>query len=190
MNFIFSGSKEKFEQEASKWIEKKDVNKFIDGITKLSPYFSDDEYITVTTYAPETNPDVLEYLIPNTNYNINLKAATITILAAILDVKLTQGFASVALSMSGFNSYAVVKLNETEGEKCVVLEMLRTKLRIITEGVLPPGNRECFNINLNCKYRRGNQCKIEEKHIQKIFLSLCDKNVIRENGNGVYKYNF
>ncbi len=189
MNFIFSGSKEKFEQEISKWIEKNDVNKFIDGITKLSPYFSDDEYITVTTYVPETNPDVLECLIPNTNYNINLKAATITILAAILDVNLTQGFASVALSISGFNSHAVVKLNEAEGEKCVVLEMLRTKMRIITEGVLPPRNRECFNINLNCKYRRGNQCKIEDKDIQKIFLSLCDKNVIRENGNGVYKYN-
>lgn len=138
MNFIFSGSKEKFEQEISKWIKKNDVNKFIEGITKLSPYFSDDEYITVT---------------------------------------------------SGFNSHAVVKLNEAEGEKCVVLEMVRTKLRIITEGVLPPRNRECFNINLNCKYRWGNQCKIEDKDIQKIFLCLCDKNVIRENGNGVYKYN-
>lgn len=189
MNFIFSGSKEKFKQEISKWIEKNDVNKFIDGIIKLSPYFSDDEYITVTTYEPETNPDVLECLIPNTNYNINLKAVTITILAAILDVNLTQGFASVALAISGFNSHAVVKLNEIEGEKCVVLEMLRTKLRIITEDVLPPSNRECFNINLNCKHRRDNQCKIEDKDIQEIFLSLCNKNVIRKNGNGVYKYN-
>ena len=188
MNFVFSGSKEKFEQEISKWIEKSDVNKFIDGITKLSSCFSDDEYVTVTTYVPETNPNILECLIPNTNYNINLKAVTITILAAILDVNLTQGFASAALSISGFNSHGVVKLNEIEGEKCVVLEMLRTKSYIITEDVLPPSNRECFNSNLNCKYRSGDQCKIEEKNIKKIFLSLCDKNVIQENGN-VYKYN-
>lgn len=189
MNFSFSGSKENLEQEITKMIEKKDVNKFIDGITKLSPYFCDDEYINVTTYIPETNPDVLECLIPNTNYNINLKAVTITILAAILDVNLTKGFASAALSISGFNNHAVVKLNETEGEKCVVLEILRTKSRVITKDILPPSNRECINNILNCKHRSGDQCKIEEEEMKKILLSLCDKNVIRENGNGVYKYN-
>ncbi len=189
MNFIFSGSKESLEQEIAKMIEKKDINNFIDGITKLSPYFSDDEYITVTTYIAETNPDVLEFLSPNKNYNINLKIVTITILAAILDVNLTKGFASVALSVSGFKSNGVVKLSETEGEKCVVLEMLRTKSGVITKDILPPSNRECINNNLNCKHRSGDQCKIGEKDIQKIFLSLCDKNVIRENGNGVYKYN-
>lgn len=189
MNFIFSGSKENLEQEVAKLIEKKDVNKFIDGITNLSSYFNDNEYIIITTYIPEINPDVLERLIPNTNYNINLKAVTITILAAILDIKLTQGFASVALSVSGFNSHAIVKLNEREGEKCVVLEMLRTKSHIIVKDILPPSNRECFNINLNCKYRIDNQCKIKEKDVQKILLSLCNKNVIRENKDGGYKYN-
>lgn len=189
MNFIFSGSKENLEQEVAKFIEKKDVNKFIDGITNLSSYFNNDEYITVATYIPETNPDVLEYLIPNTNYNINLKAVTITILAAILDVKLTQGFASVALSINGFNSHAVVKLNERKGEKCVILEMLRAKSHIISEEVLPPNNRECFNSSLNCKHRIGDQCKIEKKDVQKILLSLCEKNVIREIKDNVYKYN-
>lgn len=190
MNFIFSGSKEKLEQEITKLIEKKDVHKFIDGITKLSPYSSGDEHITVTTYISETNPDILQYLSASTNYNINLKAATITIIAAILDATLTQGFVSGTLLMNGFNNHALVKLNETEGEKCVVLEMLRTKTHTITDNVLPPSNRECFNNNLNCKYRSSSQCKIEKKDIQKILLSLCNKNVIQENENGVYKYNY
>lgn len=191
MNFIFSGSKENFEHELSKMIEEKDINKFIDGITKLSPYFcSDDEYITVTTCIPETNPDIMECLIPGTNFNVNLKAVTITIIAAILDVSLTKVFATATLSMLGFNSHAIVKLNETEGEKCIVLEMLRTKSRIIFEDILPPNNGECLNNNLNCKYRINGKCKIGKNDIQGNLLSLCNKNVIRESGKGVYKYNF
>ena len=73
MNFIFSGSKKELEKEILRFIEKKDVGKFINGITRLAPYLSqDDEYVNVTTSMPETNPDIMEYLIPNTNYNINL----------------------------------------------------------------------------------------------------------------------
>lgn len=191
MNFIFSGSKGSFKQEILKLMEEEDVNKFIDGIIKLSPYFNDDdEYITVTTYMPESNPDILECLIPNTNININLKASTIAILAAILDVKLTRGFLNFLLNASGFNSCSVVRLDEEEGEKCIILEMLKTKPHIITKNILPPINKECFNNNLNCKYRINNQCTIEEKDIKEIFFSLCNKNVIREIKNDRYKYNW
>ena len=138
MNFIFSGSKKELEKEILRFIEKKDVGKFINGITRLAPYLSqDDEYVNVTTSMPETHPDIMEYLIPNTNYNINLKAATITILAAVLDTSLTNGFASITLALSGFNSHAIVKLDEYKGEKCIILEMLRAESHTVTESILP-----------------------------------------------------
>lgn len=190
MNLIFSGSKKELEKEILRFIEIRDVNKFINGITKLAPYLSwDDEYVKIITSIPETNPDIMEYLIPNTSYNINLKAATITILAAVLDVSLTNGFASLVLSLSGFNSHAIVKLDEYKGEKCIILEILKAESRTVTESILPPDNKECFNCNLDCKYRFDSKCKIKREDIHKIFETLCDKNIIIENDNGEYKYN-
>lgn len=190
MNFVFSGNEKDLENEISRFIEKGDVRKFINGITNLASCFNcDDEYVIVTTSVQNTNPDIMQLLIPNTNYNINLKAATITIIAAVLDVRLTNGFASLALSLSGFNNHAVVKLDEYKGEKCIVLEILRAKSHTVTEAILPPLNKECFNCNLNCKYRIDDQCKIKEDDIHKIFETLCNKNVIKESEHGRYKYN-
>ena len=191
MNFIFSGSKKKLEKEILRFIEKKDVGKFINGITRLAPYLSqDDEYVNITTTMPETNPDIMEYLIPNTNYNINLKAATITILAAVLDTSLTNGFVSTTLALSGFNSHAIVKLDEYKGEKCIILEMLRAESHSVTESILPPPNKECFNCNLNCKHRIDSQCKIKGEDIHKLFETLCNKNIIKKSDNGEYKYDY
>lgn len=191
MNFIFSGSKKELEKEILRFVEIGDVSKFISGLTRLASYFSqDDEYVDITTSIPETNPDIMECLIPNTNYNINLKVTTIAILAAILDASLTNGFASLALSLSGFNSQAIVKLDEYKGEKCIILEMLRAESHIVTESILPPDNKECFNCNLKCKYRIDSQCKINREDIHKIFEILCNKNLITEGDNGEYKYNF
>lgn len=192
VNFIFSGSKKELEKELLKIIEIKDINKFINGITKLAQYLNwDDEYVKTTTSIPEMNPDIMQYLIPNTNYNINLKAVTITILAAVLDVSLTKGFANLVLLLGGFNSHAIVKLDEYRGEKCIILEMLKAKSHTVTESILPPDNKECFNCNLNCKHRTDSQCKIKRDDIHEIFKTLLKKNIITNgNNNGEYKYNY
>lgn len=191
MNFIFSGSREELEQEIIKYVSKDDVKKFISGMERLSPFFNNgNEIINISTTIPETNPDVMEYLIPGTNYNINLKAASIAIIAAILDIKLTNGFFRLPLDFAGFKSRAMVTLNEWEGEKCLILEMLRAESRIIDETVLPLSNGECINNQLQCKYRMDGQCRIRKEDVCKILIRLCDKNVVREKGYGKYQYNW
>ena len=89
--------------------------------SEYSSWNNDDNLsIKKSIYSDKFSEDPL---IPNTNYNINLKAATITILAAVLDTSLTNGFASITLALSGFNSHAIVKLDEYKGEKCIILEI-------------------------------------------------------------------
>ncbi len=191
MNFIFSGNREELEQEILKYVSKDDVDKFINGMERLSSFFnSGDEFIDISTTIPETNPDVMELLIPDTNYNINLKAASIAIIAVIVDITLTKGFFRLPLDFAGFKSHAVVTLDEREGEKCLVLEILRAESRIIDETVLPLSSGECINNHLHCKYRMDGQCKIQKDDVCKILIKLCDKNVIREKGYGKYQYNW
>lgn len=188
MYFSFSGNRAALEIEASKFIEGKDVSKFVDGLVSLSPYISDNENITATIRMPEINPDVMELLIPETNYNINLKVATILIIAALFDVNITKGIASYFLGAFGFSNRAIVKLNEKEGEKCIVLEMLRAKSRTVDQFVLPPINGECFNNHLDCKYRTDGLCKIKRTDVIRTLDNLCDKNIIQKVGEK-YRYN-
>lgn len=54
-------------------------------------------------------------ILPYMNVYINVRAATVTLFVLLLDVRLTQGFATMALGLAGFNSRALVKLKETEG---------------------------------------------------------------------------
>lgn len=190
MNLIFSGNKRDLENKISEFVEKSDINKFINGLTMLSSCFDvDNEHIIITTSIPESNPDVMELLIPEMNYNIRITAFTIIILAMILDVKFTKGVVAYGLNAIGFNSNALVRIEEKNGEKCVLLEILRIKSHTITESVLPPTNKECFNNNLCCKYRSEGQCEIKKEDVHNIILDLCKKNVIKEYENGEYKYN-
>lgn len=189
MYFTFSGNRVDLEKKISKFVEKGDIDKFIKGLTMLSSCFeTDNEQIIISSNIPKSNPDIMELLIPETNYNINISALTVAILAIILDVKLTKGVLSTGLSAMGFNTHALSRIDEKNGEKCLLLEMLRTKSRTITEFVLPPIDKECFNNDLCCKYRIENQCKIKREDVHKILLSLCHKNVIKECENGRYKY--
>lgn len=189
MFFTFSGNREDLAKGISKFVEKNDIDKFIKGLTMLSSCFeTDNEQIIISYNMPASNPDIMELLIPETNYNIKISALTVVILATILDVKLTKGVMLAGLSAMGFNNQALSRIDERNGEKCLLLEMLRTKSRTITEFVLPPINNECFNNDLCCKYRIENQCKIKKEDVHKILLSLCQKNVIKECENGKYKY--
>ena len=59
------------------------------------------------------------------NYYINLKATTITLIALVLDITVTQGFANAILALTGVNLHAITRLSNNE--KCFVMEALKNK---------------------------------------------------------------
>lgn len=134
-------------------------------------------------------PDMLGMLIPQTNLYVNLKVATITLIALILDTEITKGAFNFILAATGFNANSIVKLNEEAGEKCVLLEIYRKQRHEAKMDIFNSicGN-ECVNNHMNCKYRNEYICTISKEEIRNILEQMTDKNIFCKKGD-FYKYN-
>lgn len=190
--FTFKGTEEELEKELSAFIVEKDIKSFIEGIKKYELFYDNDEFIEITSFVEkksETDSNMINLLLEKSDYNINLRALTITILALLLDIKLTIGFASTTLAILGFNNQAIVKIEASEGEKCLILEAIRSKNKIINEHVFVNCNHQCVNNNIACKFRNSDNCNISKEEIKEILDKLCEKNIFKKIGN-YYKYNF
>lgn len=186
--FTFKGTEENLKSKVSELMPETESQVFIDNIEKIIEFLDDDEYVEKRLSFPESRPGSLLFLVPKTNYNINIKAITVATLALLFDIKLTYGILSAFLGLTGFNSHSIILLNEIDGEKCLVIEALRNK-RIVSKEVFSNYNYKCANNRLNCKYKNEETCNIEKTDIEKILDVLCDKNVFTKTG-GKYKYNF
>ncbi len=191
--FTFSGTENELKEKLSSFMSEEDSQTFIYGIQKYSQYFREDEFVEWKLSFPlhnlDTDTKILHYLIPSCDYNINLKALTITTLALLLDIKLTVGFASTTLAILGFNNQAIVKIDASEGEKCLILEAMRSRNRVITEDVLSSFNGQCIHDDLGCNYQECDRCIINKDKIKSILNKLDRENVFNKI-NGFYKYNF
>lgn len=112
-----------------------------------------------------------------------------TALALVLDIKLTIGIASATLAILGFNNQAIVRIDASEGEKCLILEAIQSKNRVIDEDIFSICNHQCVHNDLNCKYQDGDSCTINKENINAILDGLCDKNIFKKI-HKFYKYNF
>ena len=105
---------------------------------KIKSILSDDEKIKME--FPNLLPDLMRlftisyvgsmsHLGRRNNYSnrihINLKASTIALFAILLDINVTDGIANFVLAETGVNLSLIGKLDEAEGEKCVLLEVYR-----------------------------------------------------------------
>jgi hypothetical protein len=187
-SFRFSGTEDSLKLKMSEFMSDIDIQHFIRNIEKIVEFLDDDEYVEKRFSFPQSQPGFLQFLIPNTNYNINIKALSLTTLALLFDIHITSGFMSALLGITGFNSHSIVLLNEIEGEKCMVMEALRNK-RIINKKIFSNSNSECVNNHLNCRHNKEGICHVKTENIEGILDILCDKNVFTKIGN-VYKYNY
>lgn len=187
--FTFRGSAIELKSILSTFMSEADSQSFISSFKDLIPILGEGEFIKETISYPEAIPGILQVLIGSSNYNINIKAATLTTIALLLDIKLTLGFASSALAITGFNSQAIVRVNVSEGEKCLILEAMQSKNHIINEDVFSICNSECIHNDLDCKYQNDDKCTINKADIKRTLDELCDRNIFKRI-NGLYKYNF
>lgn len=191
--FTFRGTENELKEKLSLFMSEEDSMAFINGIQYYSKFFGDDEFVERTLSSPQadskTDSKMLNLLIQSSNYNINIKALTLTALALMLDIKLTIGLASATLAILGFNNQAVVRIDASEGEKCLILEAIQSKNRVINEDVFSICNHQCVHNDLNCKYQDGDSCTINKENINAILDGLCDKNIFKKI-HKFYKYNF
>ena len=191
--FSFHGTEQELKEKLLSFMSEEDSLSFIKGLQEYHPYLGEDEFITVESSIPfgdpESDPRMLHYLVQSINYNINIKALTLTALALLLDIKLTLGFASTTLALLGVNSQAIARIDATEGEKCLIIEAMHSPNRIISKDVFSHCNHQCVHNDLECNYQKDDNCTITTDKITAILDGLCDKNIFKKI-KGLYKYNF
>lgn len=191
--FTFHGTESELKERLFSFMSEEDSQTFINGIQDYLQYLGEDEYIEKTSSVTKTDSDnnskMLHLLVQSSNYNINIKALTLTAIALLLDIKITLGWVSATLAILGFNNQAIVRVDVSEGEKCLILEAMQSKNRVINEDVFSVCNFECVHNDLNCKYQDDDKCTISKEDIKDVLDGLCDKNIFKKIGN-LYKYNF
>lgn len=190
--FIFNGTVNQLKSTLLTFMSEQDALSFINGLQTLTLSLGNDEFIEKRITYPTSSIDstgFLQFLVGSTDYNINITAFTLAIIALLLDIKLTLGFSSTILAILGVNNHAIVRLDVSEGEKCLVLEAMRSTNRIIDENVFSLCNSECIHNDLACRYKCEDKCTMGKKEIIRTLDELCDKNIFRKIGAN-YKYNF
>lgn len=125
----------------------------------------------------------------NEEYHIGIKTTTIVICALLLDITLTKGAASSLLSLAGVTAKGIAKLDDYEGQKCILRETLRVKDRVGNAHILEKFHGECCNNDIaQCKYRKAAECICRQEQVEKIFEGLADQHIFVKDGYGNYRY--
>lgn len=163
------------------YIFPEEVNKILSGSEKLEVKISHVIGASPKVHFPP-------FILSRINVNINIKATTVTLLAILLDINLTNGFASGILALSGFNSRAFVKLNEYDAEKCILLEICSNGTYQVEIGFFNNiCNKECVNNHIHCRYRTEGMCTMKYEEVLKKCDNLVEKNVLKKDEN-FYSY--
>lgn len=168
-----------------KYIEESDVEKVIDFLSTQKRFFDDQNEFFNVDKKVEMQPGILGMIISNTRYFINIKLATIELIASILDCKLNIGLATYFLS--GFNKTGpfITVIDEYDGSKCIIKEALYCDKRTLRiESLLCNQKGECVNNDISCKYREEGNCKIKKKDIIEIIDKLVKENVFKKTNDG------
>lgn len=144
-----------------------------------------DESIVIS----KAKPKIMGMTVANEKYYINLKITTLAICALLLDIKLTKGLMSSVFSLAGIPTKAFVKLDEREGQKCILREVLMSENKMGDVRILNKFHGQCCNNDLcSCRYRSEGYCTCQPEAVEKIFQELEKNNVFRKDGAGYYHY--
>lgn len=160
-----------------------DANKIIEFLTNNRNILSNSEKFEIDVEYPDMPPGMMGLMIAEYTYYVNIKVTTIAIIALLLDINVTGGLAATLLSLGGASSRGIIKLNEFEGEKCIVKETLMQGVRIGNKDILLKFSGECCNNNMNCKYNDSGKCNCSENTVISIYEKLVEKDMFIKRGN-------
>lgn len=164
-----------------------DAEKLLDYLCQMQELLAEDETIENEVGMPDTG--AMGLTLADGSYYVNVRTSSIVIAAAILDIILTKGLASAAISLFGVSGTAFVHIEEADGEKCILQETLIMKQKMGNSHILEKYAGKCRNPVSCCKYRQGEECSCTRDDIISIYEKLCAKNVFqRDNAAQVYHY--
>lgn len=174
-NIVKIGSREKIKKciAAELLISEADAEKIFEYLA--AAYEENGEEFGHISQSTEHGQDLV---FGGGQYYINLPKSIVMIIALILDITLTNGVVSGICGILGVQSQTFFKINQHNGESCLLREYLRQKNEVGEYGYLA-GN-ECLNNDLECRHRDGNgRCCIRKEDIEKALMYFRKAQIIR-----------
>ncbi len=163
-----------------------DSKLMVEFLDKNPEVLSDDEYFNKESKVQKMPYGFVGLISPNYNYSINIKHATIAILALLLDINITSGFAATVFSAIGLSTQSIKKLNKIQ--KCLIAEISLKKHCCLND--LNFENKECVWNNLECDFRKDRvHCSRPLDTIEENIKNLLDGKIIKKE-NGILKICF
>lgn len=172
--------------ELSQYMSPSNARIIVRNLSAFTDLIDDDETLEINREYPDLG-DGMDFLIPATNYYVNLKMTTLAFIGLMLDIEFTKGFASFILNVFGITADAIRKLSDTE--KCVLL-LIKAEAVLLKEGrYVMIDSALCNNYARNCDSRQYDKCKLAEDMLTTTVQKLLDKSIIKQDGKAlVYKF--
>lgn len=169
-----SGNEKSTISTLTKYMSTTSVEVFLANLHKYKNLFEPDEYYSINHIKDESSADIKHFMVNNSNYYINLKATTVALVCLLLDIKITNGFASFLFAATGLN-FALVKLAKIE--KCVLIRAKKLKTKRFTIASVE-NSIYSTDMCVLCEYFANNKCCIDPNYLQQLLDSLVDKKIL------------
>jgi hypothetical protein len=151
-------------------------NQVVSLLTIIGLVGDPDDKIEIWNEVPNSPRGSMALILPNTYCNINVKQASLTAAAVILDALATSGLAIAALSLSGLAKQGVAKLDPESGEYCCLVHSV--KRRDLGQAVTPQGVQGMIS---------GKPCPFFQLHCRLMLESDCNCNATIEDIGGLFE---
>ncbi len=183
---VIHGDEKEIIGELSNYINPDDVRIVVRSLPVFRELIEDDETLEIRKGSQEQGSG-MAFVIPKTNYYINLKVTTIAFIGLILDIAFAEGFAAFILGLFGVTADVIRKLSDTE--KCVLLfvkedAVLPNEGKYTLRDSLP-----CINYARECGCRQYDKCGLSEETLTATVQKLLEKSIIKQTGNSL-EYRF
>lgn len=166
--------------ELSKYMTQGGAKLIIQNLPSFMSILDDSETFSIKEEMPEQKGE-LAFIIPKTNYYLNIKKTTIAFIGLLFDIQFTQGFASFVLNIFGMTADTVRKLSNIE--KCVLLLLKSDSITTDNSKYIFSGAPRCMNFALKCAYCQYDKCCLPDSVLNDTIQKLLENKIIRYKRN-------
>lgn len=183
MDYInIQGDENKILQELSKYMNQGGAKLIVQNMPSFLDILGDDEAFDITKEKQEQE-NQLGFMVPKTNYYLNVRKTTIALIGLLFDIQFTQGFASFVLNIFGITADTIRKL--TNMEKCVLLLLKTDSIIFDNGGYVISDASKCMNFDIGCTYCQYDKCHLSKEALNDTVQKLLDEKVIKRKGDSL-----
>lgn len=183
---MIRGDEEDIVRELSKYVNGDGARVVVRSLLAFSNVIDDDEELEIIR-GKDGQKKSMGFVIPKTNYYINLKMTTIAFIGLLLDIEFTEGFSSFTLGIFGVVADIIRKLSDTE--KCVLLLVKAGDVWVEKGKYVLKDSTFCINYVRNCDCRQYDRCSLTQDLLMATIQELLDKNIVKQKENClVYRF--